>query len=340
MPVMQPPTPRAVVFETYWRFAAERHGIFESRLTDPDGPWTNDPILSEYRFCNAFRACDRVSQDLIRVIYEDPASDIDDVCVRVLLHRLFSKPETWELIDEHAEGLNASSFDADALGEALDAAHARGLTLYTNAFILCASPSYGHPRKHRNHLALVAAMLKAGLPSRLEECSDLKAMYDALLEWPLIGPFMAYQLATDLNYSPAWQFDENEFTMPGPGALRGLAKIFADLGELTPAGAVHWLVDDQRTVHDELGISPPTLFGRALHAIDCQNLLCEVDKYCRVAFPELQSNRSRIKQRFTSDARPYDLFFPPHWNLSPDVPRIAGRECDPEQLFFTDVLPA
>jgi hypothetical protein len=304
-------------------------------LEDPEGPWTEDPILAEHRFCNAFRASDRVSQDLIRVVYEIPDADIDDILVRVVLHRLFSKPATWELIDQGAEGLTASSFDPDALGDILDAAFASGSTLYTSAFILCANASFGHARKHRNHLALVSAMLDAGLPARLERCTSLKSLYEALLEWPLIGPFMAYQLATDLNYSSVWKFDEDDFTMPGPGALRGLSKIFEDLGDLTPAAAVHWLVDYQHSVPTELGFAPPTLFGRPLHAIDCQNLLCEVDKYCRVAFPSLQSNRSRIKQRFVADTTPYNLAFPPHWGLTPSSPRVAGRPGPTEQLFVT-----
>ena len=32
----------------------------------PEGPWTEDPILDRYKFCNTYRAADRVSQYLIR----------------------------------------------------------------------------------------------------------------------------------------------------------------------------------------------------------------------------------------------------------------------------------
>ena len=54
-----------VVFDTYWRFAAERLAMFYRRYSDPAGPWTSDPILKSYRFTNAYRAADRVSQYLI-----------------------------------------------------------------------------------------------------------------------------------------------------------------------------------------------------------------------------------------------------------------------------------
>src|SRR5438094_843323 len=54
------------VYETYWRFAAERQRIFFSRLAGDPAPWTVDPILGSYKFTNAYRASDRVSQYLIR----------------------------------------------------------------------------------------------------------------------------------------------------------------------------------------------------------------------------------------------------------------------------------
>ena len=75
-----------------------------------------------------------------------------------------------------------------------------------------------------------------------------------------------------------------------------LAKVFENLGDYSPQDAIHWLVNQQANVGQQLGVSPPTLLGRPLHAIDCQNLLCEVDKYARVAFPHLRSNRTQIKQ--------------------------------------------
>jgi hypothetical protein len=126
---------------------------------------------------------------------------------------------------------------------------------------------------------------------------------------------MAYQLAIDLNYGPDLSFDEDEFTVPGPGALRGLAKVFEDLGDHTPQSAIHWLVEQQATVADRLGVTPPTLQGRPLHAIDCQNLLCEVDKYSRVRFPHLRSDRRRIKQTFAPAGTLPVPFFPPRWGL-------------------------
>src|SRR4051794_16104714 len=92
------PRPREHVYRAYWELAAKRQRIFYSRLAGDPPPWTDDPVLGEYRFCNAYRASDRVSQYLIRhVIYVDGDLSPDDMLLRIVLFRLFSRPRTWQL---------------------------------------------------------------------------------------------------------------------------------------------------------------------------------------------------------------------------------------------------
>ena len=52
-----------------------------------------------------------------------------------------------------------------------------------------------------------------------------------LLGYGGIGPFLAYQLVTDLNYSAVLDFSEMDFVMAGPGARSGLRKCFTDPGD-------------------------------------------------------------------------------------------------------------
>jgi len=324
---MVEPVVREDVYRTYWAFASERQRIFEARLAGRSAPWTDDAILGSFRFCNVFRAADRVSQHLIQhAAYGDSTADVDDIFLRVVLHRLFSRPTTWDLLQGELGSIDAATFDAEAYGAVLDHALERGQRIYTSAFILCATPAYGFDRKHRNHLALLQAMLTDGVPERIARAASLEAVYLELRAWPLIGPFMAYQLAIDLNYSPIIEFSEDDFVVPGPGAMRGIGKVFVDLGDLAPAEAILWLVQQQDLVGDRFDLSAPSLFGRALHAIDCQNLLCEVDKYCREAYPALTSNRSRIKQRFVAESALHELFFPPDWGINHRIPERNRRD--------------
>src|SRR3546814_18374696 len=80
----------SMVLDTYWKFGAERLAMYLRRLAQPNGPWTDDPILRTYRFTNSFRAADRVSQYLIREIQYDSARSPDpaEVIFRTLLFKI------------------------------------------------------------------------------------------------------------------------------------------------------------------------------------------------------------------------------------------------------------
>lgn len=322
------PVVRPEVHDAYWTFAARRHEIFLKRFERNPRPWGDDPILRRYKFCNTFRAADRVSQYLIReVIYGDSAKDLppEDIFLRIVLFRLFSKESTWDALEEATGGVRRSTFDTEMLGDLLDDMRARG-PIYTAAFILAAPSVYGHKAKHRNHLALVAEMFrKGGLGADLGQASSLGDVFDALTAYPMIGPFLGYQIAIDLNYSEQLDFDENEFTMPGPGAIRGIEKVFADTAGKSPQALIMSMVDRQQDEFARLGLKFEGLFGRPLKAIDCQGLFCETDKYARVAFPALKSNRVRIKQEFTPSLISLELYFPPKWGINEKVAAATNR---------------
>jgi hypothetical protein len=155
----------------------------------------------------------------------------------------------------------------------------------------------------------------------LARARSLAEVYEALTQWPMIGPFMGYQLAIDLNYSPHLSFSEDDFTVPGPGAVRGLSKVFTDFAGNTPEQLITRMVERQDEEFARLHLDWQDLFGRKLHAIDCQGLFCETDKYSRQAFPQLKSNRSRIKAVFTPSNEPLPLFYPPKWGINEKLPR-------------------
>lgn len=44
------------VFDTYWRFACARQETFMRRVAGALPPWSDDPVLTQHRFTNAYRA--------------------------------------------------------------------------------------------------------------------------------------------------------------------------------------------------------------------------------------------------------------------------------------------
>src|SRR5262245_14954290 len=89
-----------VVFISYWHLACERQNIFFKRFENTLGPWTDDPILRTYKFTNAYRASDRVSQFLLNDVIYAGSQQPEDLFFRTMLFKLFNKIETWELLQE------------------------------------------------------------------------------------------------------------------------------------------------------------------------------------------------------------------------------------------------
>ena len=56
--------------------------------------------------------------------------------------------------------------------------------------------------------------------------------------------------------------------------------------------------------------------NRPLQLIDCQNIFCELDKYCRVKFPDLKSNRTKIKKRYTPKKDKIEYVYPEKWQIN------------------------
>src|SRR5947209_19348713 len=178
------------------------------RLAGTPPPWTDDEVLSRYRFTNVFRAADRVSQFLLaRVIYDSGDRDPADVVFRVLLFKIFNRPETWTRLDAAAEGISVDSFDPTASAAVLDEAMASGARVYSGAYIVPPVPGDEGNRKHAGHLRLLERMRDDGELDRLISAASLQELYRLLRGWPGFGPFLAYQLAIDLNYSEVFGFD-------------------------------------------------------------------------------------------------------------------------------------
>jgi hypothetical protein len=333
----QPPVlPQGVcptkVFDTYWRFATERQEIFCRRLSQAPRPWTNDWILQQYKFTNAYRASDRVSQYLIRRVLYEGNQNAEEIFLRTLLFKVFNRIETWELLANEIGPPSVTSFNFSRYDEALTGAMSEGVRIYSAAYIMPSGGATGDQRKHRNHLRLIEKMLTEGVPTRLQQSASMEEGFKILKTYPMIGDFLAYQFITDLNYSTLTNYSEMEFVVPGPGAKDGIRKCFSDTGGLTHSEIIRMMADRQEEEFARLGLNFKSLWGRRLQLIDCQNLFCEVDKYARAAHPEITglTGRSRIKQKYRENDRGLEYWYPPKWGINTghtaeDQQRALGR---------------
>ena len=312
------PTP---VFDTYWRFAAKRQEIFFRRCAGQALPWTDDPVLQEYKFTNAYRASDRVSQFLIRNVILDGDQAPAELFFRIILFKLFNRIDTWRYLEREVGPIRWSDYEFRRYDTALSRAMAAGRQIYSAAYIMPSARVFGNERKHTNHLRLIELMMKEDLPSRMASARSMEEAFLLIRQYPSIGDFLAYQYVTDLNYSDLTDFWEDEFVVPGPGARDGLRKCFSGSGGFSDADIIKKVVESQEREFERLELSFKTLWGRRLQYIDGQNLFCEVDKYSRVVHPEFAglSGRTRIKQKFNATAEQIRYTFPKKWNLDPQT---------------------
>ena len=312
------PTP---VYDTYWRFATERQEVFYSRIENKMFPWTDDEILKTYKFTNAYRASDRVSQYLIKnVIYDNNQYSPEDQCFRIILFKLFNKIETWEYLEKKLGEISYKTYDYSIYNQLLTQKLVNKEKIYSAAYIMPSGKScFGFNKKHQNNLKLLENMMQTGIAKKIAKAKSLKELYEILLSYPTIGSFLAYQFAIDINYSELCDFSEMSFVVAGPGAKNGIIKCFKDLKGLEYEDIIKYVTERQEEEFEKRGLRFKTLFGRKLQMIDCQNLFCETDKYARIAHPDIcgLNDRRRIKQQYVNrNLENIVYFYPPKWGIN------------------------
>ena len=304
----------------YWKFAVARQNIFFNRVENQNEQYfTDDPIFQKYKFTNAYRASDRVSQYLIKnVIYKQNNYTNDDLLFRILLFKLFNKIETWQYLESKLNDIRYETFSYDLYNNLLSDYMNNGNIVYSNAYMMPSTLKFKQKRKHSNHLLLLEFMMNDNCTNKVLSTKSLEDLYNLLLSYPSFGKFLAFQYAIDINYSELTDFSENDFVVAGPGALDGISKCFSNYKDYSPESIIKYVTEKQDEEFQKFNLNFKSLWGRKLHLIDCQNLFCEVSKYTRIALPHMQgiANRTRIKQKFRQNNKSIEFFYPPKWNIN------------------------
>lgn len=317
MNIIKKPIPSAAYY-LYWHFAYERQEVFFNRVNNKL-ILTEDEILGTYKFTNAYRASDRVSQYLIHnVLYSQNDYSNEDTMFRLLLFKIFNKIETWEYLEENIGEINWGSFDFHKYDRLLHESMDRGNKIYSNAYMMPRPSLSTYPKKHTNHLLLLEKMILDGITEKVLNAASLQEVFEILKTYPSIGNFLAFQYAIDINYSTLIDFSENDFVVAGPGALDGISKCFTNANEFSSEYIIKHMTDIQKKEFNRYDYQFQNLWGRDLHLIDCQNLFCEFSKYTRVAMPDIKgvANRTRIKQKYKYNNKSINYFYPPKWGVN------------------------
>ena len=317
-------------FQYYLYWITKRMEIFWNKYEGKRAPWTDDPILQKYKFCNTYRCLDRVSQYLLsHVIYNGKQYEPEDMFFRILLFKHFNKIETWELLEKEFGDITYET-GFENIAKFLDEKIKEGVSIYGDAYIIGCFfypfPEYAyikHLSKHRAHFRIWDdEIFQNGHLYDFLEAQSLEDLYTTFRKMRIHGDFTAQQFAIDMNYSPLFNFSENDFVITGPGSIRGIERTFQDARKCDYVGVIKWVHKNFEELmshfEKETGMEFKPLPNRLPTLIDIQNCFCETDKFLRgmwIETPGVKVKGQRIKHTYLPNKERIEYVFPEKWGV-------------------------
>lgn len=265
----------------YWVKERERIRV-QKELNKAPPPWTEDTILSIYRFCNVRREDDRVTI-WIRQNIRERFADHPYLWLMLCIARQINWPDTLQELIDKAAWPDSTRFDfCTNMTAVLNARKDRGEKVYTGAYMISAPSTKGADKQ-----AYIAEQVIGGLWRRRQDFADyfgsrlrrtLEGAHSRIMRTNGWGQFMAYQAVVDMRFTALLKNAQDValWAAAGPGTIRGLNRIngrAVDAG-LSQGQALSEMRAIYKVIQEEAGV--------AMDFSDVPNILCETDKYLRV----------------------------------------------------------
>lgn len=286
--------------DRFFSYARERYRILlrrDGRIEDwtesipKSGKWTNDPILQQFRFCNVFREDDKTTA-WIRQNIRDPLRSSNSVLAAMIIARWFNRIETLDIL------VTCRLLETTWVPEEVRAFLKDVHPLVTGAYMVKTPAGMNK----LDGILWCLDQILSNTPYLAWEMSQpgatLEAATKRLAEYPYLGPFMAYEIVTDLRHTRLLDTAPDIMTWanPGPGAVRGAGRVCGG-----GAGYFSRTKFDQDMVQSTMkrlltesqqGKYWPDCWPK-WEMRDVEHTLCEFDKYERARLGE-----GRPKQRY------------------------------------------
>ena len=206
----------------YWQVERENIRI-QKEVSKLPPPWTDDSILQQYKFCQVFREEDRTTRWLKKHIRE-PMRNSSDVLMAVVIFRWFNWIPTGRTL------INNGLLERWDRKKAIEEITKQDKWV-TGAYIV---KSPNGMDKVTGVAECISHMWerKDYLIEKLEEAIEedkcsLEYCWKLLRDYPYMGPFMAYEVVTDLRFTYLLSAASDKLTWAnaGPGAMRGLNRL-------------------------------------------------------------------------------------------------------------------
>lgn len=268
-------------------FMVARHQIYLNRAAGKPKPWTDDPILQQYKFTNVFRELDRHTV-WVRENIREPYLDHPDMWFMCCMFRQIGWIPT---IEELMHAKLHTKWDPVKARKIMLARQERGDNLYTGAYMLNAhgrGPDDPSDKAFFTTHLVLQPLWEHRKQLRGLMHGNMQTAWGALLPTHGWGPFTAYQVVLDLLHSKGWldeASDRDTWAVTGPGGRRGLNRVFGrPLKNSTPHEQE---LKEMQTLTEEVRKRWPKGRGWgkiSIHEVEFQ--LCEFDKRERARLGE------------------------------------------------------
>lgn len=263
----------------HWIAERERVRILKESGAEP--PFTADPVIAKFRFCNVRREDDR-GTIWIREHIREPFHDYAYLWYMLCAARQINWPDTLtELIADETAWPAKPGFKPEHMAWVLNRRKARGDKVYTGAYMISAPSTKGADKQSyiAEHVLGELWKVRDDFCDYLESGNaTLQGMHARLTKFNGWGPFMAYQAVVDMRFTTLLDkaTDIETWAAAGPGTIRGLNRLYGrDVKfPLKQAQALAEMRLIYALVEKETGVT--------LDFSDVPNVLCETDKLIRV----------------------------------------------------------
>lgn len=270
--------------EMFKQFVVDRYKVHLNKdFHKTAKPWTNNPVLLNYKFTNVRREHDKTTIFLLDMLKEHKDDSFYNKVMNIVLYRLFNKIETSQLMG----WVDFEHYDDDALKAKLASA-APGFVYFTNAFYTTGMRQgfkRYYPDEEFQPIIIPRAVhyLSNDVYEDICAAEHPQDVINALKLFNGIGDFLSYQMFVDLTWLDEFPWSENEFVVSGPGCVAGLSELFSDRGGLSYDELLFWLRDNCPITREqcmELMIDLPEE-DRYMNLMSLENCMCELSKYIR-----------------------------------------------------------
>lgn len=261
-------------------FITERHSIYLERHAGISWPWTEDPILQQYRFCNVYRNLDKETQ-LIHDNWLRKLKRNEDLWFACVVARLVN---WWPTLSTLKLPVPWDPLDFVTF---MDKRKAAGQKVFTGAYMVRADAVVSGSKAAYLADYVLTPLWHDRDKVRPHKGDTLETFHQRLMQYRDMGSFMAAQVVADAKYFDAHLLkskDWHTWAASGPGSRRGLNRVMG----LTPND--HWSEAAWRAqfaaLHEKMCSLIENEEMQYVTGQDLQNCLCEFDKYERVRLGE------------------------------------------------------